>query len=59
MIAVSYHCGHWAYGRYASGKPIAKQLTGAKPDGEQIWWQEGQPPAKDPRQWSDLGGVHP
>ena len=58
-IAVSYHCGHWAYGRYASGRPVAAELSGAAPDGEWAWWQEGQAPAGHPRQWSDLAGVHP
>ena len=59
VIAVSYHCGHWAYGRYANGAPVADDLSGAKPDGENIWWQEGREPPKDPKQWSDVAGVHP
>ena len=59
VIGVSYHCGHWAYGRYASGKAVAQDLTGATPDAENIWWQEGREPPKDPKQWSDVAGVHP
>ncbi len=59
VIAVSYHCGHWAYGRYASGRQLAPQLTGAEPDTEKIWWQEGRDAADDPKQWSELAGVHP
>ena len=60
-IAVSYHCGHWAYGRYASGNPVEVEggNTGAEPDGENIWWQEGNKAAKDPTQWSEVAGVHP
>jgi anaerobic selenocysteine-containing dehydrogenase len=59
VIAVSYHCGHWAYGRYASGKPVAAGLSGAKPDGERIWWQEGRKPPSEPTRWSEISGVHP
>jgi len=59
VIAVSYHCGHWAYGRYASGKPLDQAITGAKPDGENIWWQKGASAVDDPRNWSEVAGVHP
>ncbi len=59
VIAVSFHCGHWAYGRYASGKPIDPKLTGANPDGEQIWWQKRQKPTGDPKEWSQVAGAHP
>jgi thiosulfate reductase / polysulfide reductase chain A len=58
-IAVSYHCGHWAYGRYACGNPIETANTGAEPDGENIWWQEGRGAVEDPTQWSEIAGVHP
>lgn len=58
-IAISYHCGHWAYGRYASGKPLNPELTGAKPDGEFIWWQKGKKAPLDPKNWSEIAGVHP
>ena len=36
-IAISMHCGHWEYGRYASGKPAA---TGARdaPALDLKWW---------------------
>jgi thiosulfate reductase/polysulfide reductase chain A len=36
-IAISHHCGHWEYGRYASGKkaPLAEA---EEPDVERIWW---------------------
>ncbi len=33
VIAISMHCGHWEYGRYASGK---KFNDGADDDGH--WW---------------------
>ena len=58
-IAVSYHCGHWAYGRYASGAALPGEITGAKDDGENIWWQRGQRPVDDPKKWSNVRGVHP
>ncbi|KKN10944.1 hypothetical protein LCGC14_1031500 [marine sediment metagenome] len=59
VIAVSYHCGHWAYGRYASGRQVATELSGAGADAEQIWWQQRRAAAKDPKQWSEITGVHP
>ena len=59
VIAISYHSGHWAYGRYASGKPLDKSLSGAQEDGECIWWQQGLTPPADATRWSELAGVHP
>ena len=44
VIAISHHCGHWEYGRFASGKPSPQ-------GGESI-------PDRDTRWWSD-NGVHP
>ncbi|HGY92775.1 MAG TPA: DMSO reductase [Planctomycetes bacterium] len=37
-IAIAMHCGHWAYGRYASGK---KSPGGHDADGDlkRIWWR--------------------
>ncbi len=45
VIAISHHCGHWQYGRYASGN---KGPTGHNddPDLDRIWWK-------------DHRGVHP
>jgi len=39
VIAISLHCGHWEYGRYASGK---KSPTGEQADGdlELKWWKD-------------------
>jgi anaerobic selenocysteine-containing dehydrogenase len=38
VIAVSAHCGHWEYGRFASGKRAPE--TGASPTGHDfIWWE--------------------
>jgi len=36
-VAVSHHCGHWEYGRYASGKkaPDGRNET----DDDRIWWK--------------------
>ncbi|MCP5443627.1 MAG: molybdopterin-dependent oxidoreductase [Chromatiaceae bacterium] len=38
VIAISHHCGHWEYGRYASGKkgPTARDDD---PDLDRIWWK--------------------
>ncbi len=37
-IAISMHCGHWEYGRYASGK---RAETGSQDvPGEVIWWTD-------------------
>ncbi len=37
VVAISMHCGHWEYGRYASGKP---SKLGEMPDADsaRIWW---------------------
>jgi anaerobic selenocysteine-containing dehydrogenase len=37
VVAVSHHCGHWEYGRYASGKK-SPMGEGTDPDIERIWW---------------------
>ena len=38
VIAISHHCGHWEYGRYASGKrsPVG---TDDDPELKRIWWK--------------------
>jgi anaerobic selenocysteine-containing dehydrogenase len=38
VVAISHHCGHWEYGRYASGKK-APMGTEADPDLKRMWWQ--------------------
>jgi anaerobic selenocysteine-containing dehydrogenase len=43
IIAISFHCGHWEYGRYASGN---KSPMGAQDDELELKW------------WED-NGVHP
>ncbi len=46
-VAISHHCGHWEYGRYASGKSSPDAAgTAPDPDVDRIWW-------------SDDRGVHP
>ncbi|MEE8450203.1 MAG: molybdopterin dinucleotide binding domain-containing protein, partial [Thermodesulfobacteriota bacterium] len=35
VIAISHHCGHWAYGRYASGKAVFPDKKDEKP-----WWTD-------------------
>ncbi|MFQ5936668.1 MAG: molybdopterin-dependent oxidoreductase [Acidiferrobacterales bacterium] len=39
VIAISFHCGHWEYGRYASGK---KPPNGVDNDGDLKlkWWKD-------------------
>ncbi len=39
VVAISNHCGHWEYGRYASGKksPFG---TDDDPELERIWWDD-------------------
>jgi anaerobic selenocysteine-containing dehydrogenase len=61
VVAVSFHAGHWAHGRYASGKALDAALTGAAADKEHIWWQQGvsRKTLDDPTRWNDLRGVHP
>ncbi len=43
VIAISFHCGHWEYGRYASGKHAA---TGSAEVPDEVKW------------WTD-NGAHP
>ncbi len=47
VVAVSHHCGHWAYGRYASGQraPVAASDNLGDRDFKLKWW--------------DDNGVHP
>ncbi len=35
VVAISHHCGHWVYGRYASGKPVFPEVKGEVP-----WWTD-------------------
>jgi hypothetical protein len=37
VIAISHHCGHWEYGRFASGKP-SPQAQPSVPDRDTRWW---------------------
>ncbi|MFV2033604.1 MAG: molybdopterin-dependent oxidoreductase [Halocynthiibacter sp.] len=39
-ISISHHCGHWEYGRYASGKgvPDAAGAPGGDREVAKIWW---------------------
>ncbi len=37
VIAISHHCGHWEYGRYASGKKAPG--GGEDADFERMWWK--------------------
>ena len=41
VVAVSHHCGHWAYGRYASGRraPATDELRGDR-DFKLKWWTD-------------------
>ncbi len=61
VVAISYHCGHWAYGRYASGTALDQSITGTKSKVETAWWQEGvsRNNLDSPTEWNDMRGVHP
>ncbi len=37
VIAISHHCGHWQYGRYASGKRAPEGVDDI-PDRDTRWW---------------------
>jgi anaerobic selenocysteine-containing dehydrogenase len=39
VVAISHHCGHWEYGRYASGKKAPK-AEGKDPDLKLKWWKK-------------------
>lgn len=41
VVSVSMHCGHWRYGRYASGNPTPAALRSDSddPDALRVWWQ--------------------
>jgi len=47
-IGISNHCGHWQYGRYASGNAAPEEFRADTPDKDvdRIWW-------------ADKRGVHP
>ncbi len=40
VVAISNHCGHWAYGYYASLAKSASYVAEADPDVEQVWWTD-------------------
>jgi anaerobic selenocysteine-containing dehydrogenase len=40
VVAISFHCGHWAYGRYASGKKSNPLAGDDDPDLARITWSE-------------------
>jgi thiosulfate reductase / polysulfide reductase chain A len=39
VIAISHHCGHWEYGRFASGKRSPMGVDGFS-DRDQRWWTD-------------------
>ena len=39
VIAISHHCGHWQYGRFASGKRSPQGVDGV-PDRDTRWWTD-------------------
>jgi anaerobic selenocysteine-containing dehydrogenase len=57
-VAISYHCGHWAWGGYASGK-ACKDNYGhvCEPDCHNKWWGKNTKD-KGPKVWRDGRGVH-
>ncbi|MCQ9207008.1 MAG: molybdopterin-dependent oxidoreductase [Omnitrophica bacterium] len=54
VIAISFHCGHWAYGRVASGKAAFPENK----DNSNLWWQKGTRRKFGPV-WDEAKGVHP
>ena len=38
VVAISFHCGHWEYGRFASGNPTPYDAS-SDPDSSRIWWE--------------------
>jgi len=38
VVAISFHCGHWEYGRYASGNGSGTEDNLPDPDSSRIWW---------------------
>lgn len=54
VVAVSFHCGHWAYGRVASGKATFPKVK----DNVNIWWQKKGTRKFGPV-WDEAKGVHP
>lgn len=54
VIAVSFHCGHWAYGRVASGKAVFPEVK----DNSNLWWQREGTRRFGP-EWDEAKGVHP
>ncbi len=59
VVAISYHCGHWAWGGYASGK-ACKDNYGhvCETDCDNKWWGKGSGNS-GPRVWREGRGVHP
>jgi len=38
VVAISFHCGHWAYGEYASLKKTEAHVC--EPDCDNVWWKD-------------------
>lgn len=53
VIAISYHMGRWAYGRYASGRAVFPERS----EGEWLWWQKGE--RRYGPVWDEARGTHP
>jgi len=43
VVAISNHCGHWEYGRYASGKIVNRKATDVDAS-LKWWWRKGEHP---------------
>lgn len=54
VVSVSFHCGHWAYGRVASGKSEFPENK----SNSNLWWQKGSVRKFGP-EWDEAKGVHP
>ncbi len=61
VIAISYHLGHWQYGRTASGKnhsEIDSKVISDADVNDRRWWAKGRQKTNDGK-WVDGFGAHP
>ena len=60
-VAISHHCGHWAWGAYASNTACTDTDNfdhRCEPDCHEKWWGKGAVD-KGPQTWKAGRGVHP
>jgi anaerobic selenocysteine-containing dehydrogenase len=64
IISISYHCGHWQWGRFATAGKVARPLADPRtdaldPDINRIWWKENgeHPNWVIPNKGDPIGGM--